>query len=67
MSLNIANNIQFTKEQNSAVFPIIVLILKWSTKFGRNDPVIFWGHKLVQTDHKGHHNKWDHNVGLGDL
>ena len=25
-----------------------------------NDPVTFWGHKLGQTDHKGHRDLWGH-------
>ena len=32
-----------------------------------NDPVTFWGHKLGQTDHKGHRDLWGHKVGHGDL
>ena len=29
--------------------------------------VTFWGHKLGQTDHKGHRDLWGHKVGHGDL
>ena len=32
-----------------------------------NDPVTFWGHKLGQTDHKGHRDLLGHKVGHGDL
>ena len=32
-----------------------------------NDPVTFYGHKLRQTDHKGHRDLWGHKVGHGDL
>ena len=28
-----------------------------------NDPLNFWGHKLGQTDHKGHPDLWGHKVG----
>ena len=28
-----------------------------------NDPVTFWGHKLGQTDHKGHRDLWGYKVG----
>ena len=33
------------------------------------DPVTFWGygHKLGQTDHKGHRDLWGHKVGHADL
>ena len=31
-----------------------------------NDPLIFWGHNLDQTDHKGHRQFWGHKVGHDD-
>ena len=31
-----------------------------------NDPVTFWGHKLGQTDHKGHRDLCGHKVGQTD-
>ena len=32
-----------------------------------HDPVTFWGHKLGQTDRKGHHDLSRHNVGHVNL
>ena len=32
-----------------------------------NDLVTVLGHKLDQTDHKGHRNLWGHKVGNGDV
>ena len=37
-------------------------IIKWVTATF-NDPVTFWGHKLRQTDHKGHRDLWGHKIG----
>ena len=31
-----------------------------------NDPVTFWSHKLVQTDHKSQRDLLGHKVGHGD-
>ena len=32
-----------------------------------NDPLKFLGHKLGQTDHKGHRDLWGHKVGHAEL
>ena len=32
-----------------------------------NDLVIYWGHKLGQTNQKGHRDLWGHKVGHRDL
>ena len=41
-------------------------VIKYATETS-NDPVTFWGHKLGQTDRKGHRDLWGLKVGHGDL
>ena len=36
-------------------------------KLTSSDPMTSRGHKLGQTDHKGHRDLWGHKVGHGDL